>query len=109
MKITETRLRELIRETLAEVSTLDLDDETPPPGVAWTESGGYTLPNGDYLDFEDYLAHREHGVSHLDAHMQMIRALQAAGIEQVVDLDGDSAVHSLAAWEEKVRRAQAGR
>ena len=182
MKITEARLRALIRETLAEVSTLDpyrelpgddlaraesggyvlpdgdyLDfedypdsarghllmiqalrdagikrvhdiatdgavhsiddweslllrhaadyDETPLPGVARTESGGYTLPNGDYLDFADY----EDGVSLLDAHMQMIRDLEAAGIRQVVDDDGDGAVHSLAAWKKKVRRAQAGR
>ena len=106
MKITETRLRALIRETLAEVSPLDLTDETPPPGVAWTESGGYVLPDGDYLDFGDY----EDGVSLLDAHMQMIRDLEGAGIRQVVDLDGDSAVHSLAAWKEKVHRAlQAGR
>jgi hypothetical protein len=101
MKITETRLRALIRETLSEAG-LDPYEVVAEPGVARAESGGYVLPNGNYLAPDPEL-------SLLAAQMQMIQDLQKLGIKQVIDDEGDGARHSLAAWKKKVRLAQAGR
>jgi len=104
MKITETRLRELIRETLADSSTLDPYRELPGDDLARAESGGYVLPDGDYLDFEDYLAHREDDVSELDGHLLMIQYLRDAGIKRVHDIATDGEVYSIDDWESLLLR-----